>query len=289
VAVGVLRFTGVDAQNQGTKILMFGPKGWRALNVAEACAGLRSLMTFISVGAAVAFLSVRPLWQKFLITLSAIPIAIFCNVMRVSGQGLLHRYVSEDWSEGFAHQFAGTVMLIPGFLFIVLVCWILDRIFIEVADDGPRKQRSTMVPAGAAPAAADWKLPKPPTAPSGAIARTVAAPAAAKPAAPTAAATVMPPRPTLAPKPAPGAAPRTPAAAAKPAGPAPATPQAPQARPPVQQKPVAPKPPVAGAQPVPPSRPAVAKPQAARPQQKQPLPPPPQQQKPTQPKPPEGA
>src|SRR6185503_3262383 len=89
VAVGVLRFTGVESQNQGTKILMLGPKGWRALNVAEACAGLRSLMTFISVGAAVAFLSVRPLWQKIIITISAIPIAIFCNVMRVAGQGLL--------------------------------------------------------------------------------------------------------------------------------------------------------------------------------------------------------
>ena len=40
VAVGTLRMTGVESMNQGTKILMYGDKGWMALNVAEACAGL---------------------------------------------------------------------------------------------------------------------------------------------------------------------------------------------------------------------------------------------------------
>ncbi|MCS7034300.1 MAG: exosortase/archaeosortase family protein, partial [Phycisphaerae bacterium] len=76
VAVFVLQLTGVDASQAGTKILMdFGPlKPPRMLNVAEACAGLRSLMTFITLGAAIGFLSSRPLWQKIVITLSAIPI-----------------------------------------------------------------------------------------------------------------------------------------------------------------------------------------------------------------------
>src|SRR5439155_5985146 len=115
VAVGTLRFTGVNAYRTGTKINMGSgiTEAVRTLNVAEACAGLRSLMTFITVGAAVAFLSQRSLWQKIIITLSAIPIAIFCNVMRVAGQGLLDHYVSRQLSESFAHQFVGLVMLIP--------------------------------------------------------------------------------------------------------------------------------------------------------------------------------
>src|SRR4029077_15256214 len=87
VAVISLRFTGVNAYRQGTKINMGGiTEPLRTLNVAEACAGMRSLMTFITVAVAVAFLSARPLWQKLVITFSAIPIAIFCNVMRVAGQ-----------------------------------------------------------------------------------------------------------------------------------------------------------------------------------------------------------
>ncbi len=88
-------------------------------------------MTFISVGAAVAFLSNRPLWQRIIITLSAIPIAIFCNVMRVAGQGVLDHYWSEQISEGFAHQFVGLVMLMPAFFLILLVGWVLDQLFVE--------------------------------------------------------------------------------------------------------------------------------------------------------------
>ena len=135
VAVRVLRFTGVQAMNSGTKILMEHDLGVRELNVAEACAGMRSLMTFVSVAAAVAFLSARPMWQKFVIVVSAVPIAIFCNVMRVAGQGLLDHYVSTGWSEGFAHSFAGVVMLIPALFLILLVAYVLDNLFIEDVDD----------------------------------------------------------------------------------------------------------------------------------------------------------
>jgi exosortase len=218
VSVGVLRFTGVDALNTGTKIRMmpFTPQE-RVLNVAEACAGLRSLMTFITVGAAVAFLSNRPLWQKIIITLSAIPIAIACNVMRVAGQGLLDYYVSHELSEGFAHQFAGIVMLVPAFFLILLVGWLLDQLFIEEVDEAPAVK--TIVAPAAAPAAA-------------AAAAVVAAPRTTTiiaPAAPASTATVAPkpaaPKPASPkpPKPAAPAAP-TPQAAPKPAAPKPATP-----------------------------------------------------------------
>src|SRR5437764_8151390 len=77
VAVVTLRFTGVNAYRTGTKINMGGiTEPLRTLNVAEACAGLRSLMTFITVGMAVAFLPARPRWRKLVITASAMPIAI---------------------------------------------------------------------------------------------------------------------------------------------------------------------------------------------------------------------
>ncbi len=143
VAVRVLTLTGVDAAVSGTKILMEGTNGVRTLNVAEACAGLRSLMTFISVAAAVAFLTARPLWQRLFLVASAVPIAIFCNVMRVAGQGLLDHYVSPSLSEGFAHQFVGLIMLIPAFFLILLTAWMLDHLFVEdVIDKSKLKARA---------------------------------------------------------------------------------------------------------------------------------------------------
>jgi exosortase len=142
IAVNVLTVCGIETMQAGTKIIMsrgLSPTGAplpdRVLNVAEACAGMRSLMTFISVGAAMAFLSSRALWQKLVIALSAIPIAIFCNVMRVSGQGLLDRWAGEEWSEGFAHAFVGLVMLIPAFFLLLGVQWLLDKIFVEEVDE----------------------------------------------------------------------------------------------------------------------------------------------------------
>ena len=142
VAVKVLHVTNVEAYNKGTKIIIGKGNGiFRTLNVAEACAGLRSLMTFISTAAAVAFLSTRPFWQKIIVSASAVPIAVFCNVMRVSGQGILDHYASTQWSEGFAHTFVGIVMLIPGFFFILMVGWLLDLVFVEIVDDRPKTKK----------------------------------------------------------------------------------------------------------------------------------------------------
>ena len=66
----------------------------RVLNVAEACAGLRSLMTFITIGAAMAFLSSRPMWQKAIVTLSR-------SSDSLAGGEALERLAFVDTVEGF--------------------------------------------------------------------------------------------------------------------------------------------------------------------------------------------
>jgi exosortase len=229
-AVAVLRFTGVDILRSGTKMLMMVPNRLtgadelRVLNVAEACAGLRSLMTFITVAAAVAFLSARPLWQKLVITASALPIAIFCNVFRVTGQGLIDRYWSQDLAEGFAHQFVGLVMMVPAFLLILLVCWLLDHLFLDEVDEAER-QRLRMG-GGRSGERKIIQIQRP------AVAGAGATPAVAAPA-PRAQVPVAPPRPAGFPRPAGNAAPaRTASVVPPPPAGAPVTrPQQPGAKP----------------------------------------------------------
>ena len=134
-AAMVLSLTGVEAYTTGTKILFERADGtMRELGVAEACAGLKSLMTFVTLAAAVAFLSARPLWQRLTIVASAVPIAVACNVARVAGQGLLDRYVSEELSRDFAHQFVGLVMMAPALVLVLGVGWVLDNLFVEAED-----------------------------------------------------------------------------------------------------------------------------------------------------------
>ena len=139
VAFVVLNLFQIDTTIEGTTINMFRPgQDVRELNVAEACAGMRSLMPFITAGGAIGFvLGKRPMWHRIVIVFSAIPIAILCNTMRVSVQGLLDFYVSQELSEDFAHMFIGLVMLIPAFFMLLGVAWMLDQVFIEVDDDEP--------------------------------------------------------------------------------------------------------------------------------------------------------
>jgi len=155
VAVTVLQLTGVDAENSGNIISMqfvkHGMTIQRSLNVAEACSGLKSLMTFVTLAAAIAFLSNRPLWQKIFIVFSALPIAIFCNVMRVAGQGLLDRYVSQQLSESYAHQFVGLLMMVPAFFLLLLVAWVLDRLFIEEVEDKEQLRNQLIIRRGSSP------------------------------------------------------------------------------------------------------------------------------------------
>ena len=185
VAVFVLQIAGVDAFQSGTKINM----GQRVLNVAEACAGLKSLMTFVTVGAALAFLSTRPLWQKLFVVAMAVPVAVFCNVMRVAGQGLLDHFVSPELSENFAHQFVGLVMLVPAFFILALILWILDQLFVDEADEQTaRAALEAQRRANAAKTSRDVLTAAPriattPTAASGTVAsNTPATPTAAGPA-----------------------------------------------------------------------------------------------------------
>lgn len=236
VAVVVLRTSGVFAARIGTKIQMGTGEATRWLNVAEACAGLKSLMTFMTIAAAVAFLSSRPFWQKLIITISAVPIAIACNVMRVSGQGLLDHYWSREVSEGFAHQFVGLVMLVPAFFLILLVAWVLDRLFIEEADD-------RALAAAAAVAGPQSMVIDVPRAATPMPARPAAAPV--KPAAPP----VVPPRPAV-------AAPRT----AAPKAPAAPTNQAEAARRLAATRPGTPRPAPRGPIPPRPAGPPVNRP-----------------------------
>jgi exosortase len=128
-SVHLLQLTGMNVEQAGNTMHILSAAGVdRVLNVAEACAGMRSLLTFVAIGLAVAFLSARPLWQKLIISLSAVPVAIACNVFRIAGEALLDQHVSHAVSEGFAHSAVGLVLLVPGFGMFLLVGWALDRL-----------------------------------------------------------------------------------------------------------------------------------------------------------------
>ena len=66
-------------------------------------------------------------WRSVLIVLSAVPIAILTNALRVSGTGVLAHYYGIEIADGFFHSFSGWVVYIVAFVMLLAVGWIMDR------------------------------------------------------------------------------------------------------------------------------------------------------------------
>ena len=104
------------------------------LNVEEACSGMRLLMAFLTLGVAMAYLGNRAMWQRVIMVLCCIPIALICNTIRVTTTGLLFVYERNDLAQGTPHQLLGISMLVIAFGLFAFVGYLLNHLFLE--DDG---------------------------------------------------------------------------------------------------------------------------------------------------------
>lgn len=122
-----LQTLGIAAIQTGNLIDVEG----HVLGVAEACSGLRMLVVFFALSTAVAILIQRSWLQKIILMFSAIPIALFCNILRISGTGLLYVYAGPELAEKVFHDLAGWLMM-P---IALLMMWLELKFLQLVIDD----------------------------------------------------------------------------------------------------------------------------------------------------------
>jgi len=93
------------------------------LQVAEACSGLRYLFPILSFSYLFAILYRGPMWHKALLLLSAAPITILMNSVRIGIIGILVNYYGIGQAEGFLHIFEGWVIFgfCVGILFVMAI------------------------------------------------------------------------------------------------------------------------------------------------------------------------
>jgi exosortase len=154
-AVWSMRLFDIPVLRQGNviELLPLNSLETKKLEVVEACSGIRSLMTLMTLAVVFAYFSYprgssgtggvvqesesRGLsgwfkswgfWRSTLIVLSAIPIAILTNALRVSGTGVLARYYGTKVADGFFHSFSGWVIYVSAFLLLFGFGWVLDRL-----------------------------------------------------------------------------------------------------------------------------------------------------------------
>ena len=126
----VLQTLGVPAFRQGNVINISGMD----LFIADACSGLRMVTIFCALAVAMVFLIERPWWDKFIILLSAVPIALIVNIVRITVTGLLYMWVGQDnkFVHHLAHDWAGYFMMPLALGILWLELQILERLTIPV-------------------------------------------------------------------------------------------------------------------------------------------------------------
>jgi exosortase len=91
------------------------------LEVAEACSGMRSLMSLLTLGIIIGYFSDRRSWVRVVLSVATIPIAIFANAVRVAGTGIAAHYVGPQAAEGFLHAFSGWLVFVMALMLVLAV------------------------------------------------------------------------------------------------------------------------------------------------------------------------
>lgn len=129
--------TKMSFEARGVVICIFDSvkQEWKpALDVADACSGMRLLLAFLALGVAMAYLHYRPLWQRLILLASTIPIAIFCNIARVTATGFIYILIDPKYTQGIYHDLLGMAMLPLAFGLYGLIAWFMASLFVEESD-----------------------------------------------------------------------------------------------------------------------------------------------------------
>ncbi len=130
----IFRYT-VDLDGNTLTMITSSGKEIPPLNIAEACSGMRMLIAFFALSAAVAVLGSNEWWRRVAVFMLAAPVALFMNIVRVAVLGLLS-LIDSNFASGDAHMIIGTILLLPSLGLFMGVVWALNKAVPEqVADD----------------------------------------------------------------------------------------------------------------------------------------------------------
>jgi exosortase len=99
-----------------------------SLEVAEACSGIRSLMSLVALAVAYGYVAESRRWVRYVLAFLMVPIAIVSNAIRITGAGMLAHKFGPGVAEGFLHGFSGWVLFLAAVSLMFVSHWILRHI-----------------------------------------------------------------------------------------------------------------------------------------------------------------
>ncbi len=130
VASTALPWMGVPVLREGNVIVLPA----MALEVADACSGIRSLMSLATLAIIYGYLMERSVAVRVFLALAAIPIAVAANSFRIVGTGLLVQYWDPDKAEGFFHEFQGWMIFVASLAMLYLLHRLIRMLWPEKSE-----------------------------------------------------------------------------------------------------------------------------------------------------------
>ena len=123
VSAALIQAGGIPVYREGNMLYFVGTQ----LEVAEACSGIRSIMSLTMLAFVFAAMLPGGWKKKAVLVVSAIPIAMLANIIRISGTGILAHFFGDKVARGFLHEFSGIAIFIFGFAVLLGVFAVLNR------------------------------------------------------------------------------------------------------------------------------------------------------------------
>ncbi|MCP4634214.1 MAG: exosortase/archaeosortase family protein [candidate division Zixibacteria bacterium] len=128
ISMIIIKAIGIPALSDGNIIIL--PGNYR-LEVAEACSGLRSLVSLLALGAIYAHMTLKKNSNRWLLFLLTIPIAIVANIFRVSTTAIGAYGISRKIAEDFLHELSGIMVFVISTISLIIlgaiISWALEK------------------------------------------------------------------------------------------------------------------------------------------------------------------
>lgn len=116
-ATNLVRLAGIPAVNEGSRVFLAGS----TFAVGAPCSGLRSLVALMALAALLAYAVQGPTWARWLVFLSAVPVALLANLVRVASIFVVAYNWGPDAGLGYYHDFSSLVLFLVALVLLVLL------------------------------------------------------------------------------------------------------------------------------------------------------------------------
>lgn len=123
ISANLISFCSIPVLREGNMLYFVDTQ----LEVAEACSGIRSIMSLSMLAVAFASMSNGGWKAKTGLVISAVPIAMIANILRITGTGILANFFGDKVARGFLHEFSGIVLFIFGFFVLLGLFTLINR------------------------------------------------------------------------------------------------------------------------------------------------------------------